>query len=183
MGPFEITAIHDGVRARGGWFRLVLSLALGLWAVSGRAQSAGTTDAPGQGTVRAAGTNGTAAAKTTLAAGSRVWTRTDGVKVTGVFVAWHGSVLALKDVGGRNVFWSWAQVSQADRSYLAREKAVFGPPSAPPPAPSRQQVVAQRMAQVAVRATLTPAPAEAALPGNAAEESAVRETTEQGSER
>ena len=114
---------------------------------------------------------------------ARCWTRADGVKLTGVFVGLHGSIVALKETGGRNVFWSWAQVSQADRSYLAREKAVFGPPSAPPPAPSRQQVVAQRMAQVAVRATLTPAPAEAALPGNAAEESAVRETTEQGSER
>ena len=149
----------------------VILLALGLAAVSGRAQSGGTNDAPGQGAkIEERGPKWA----------ERVWTRTDGVKLTGVFVARHGSVLALKEAGGRNVFWSWAQVSQADRDYLAREKAVFGPHTAPAPAPppSRQELVSQRMTQVAARAGSAPAPAEAAPPASAAESNAVGQTTE-----
>ncbi len=149
----------------------VILLALGLAAVSGRAQSGGTTNAPDQGAkIQERGPK----------RAERVWTRTDGVKLTGVFVARHGSVLALKEAGGRNVFWSWAQVSQADRDYLAREKAVFGPHTAPVPAPppSRQELVSQRMTQVAARAGSAPAPAEAAPPASAAESNAVGQTTE-----
>ena len=84
---------------------------------------------------------------------ARLWTRSDGVRITGVFVALHGTVLALKEVGGRNIFWSWAQVSAGDRAYLAREYAVLGPPSdrPHPAAPTRQQIVTDRMAKVALK--------------------------------
>jgi hypothetical protein len=104
----------------------------------------------------------------------RRWTSSDGVRVTGVFVALHGSVLALKEVGGRNVFWSWAQVSAGDRAYLAREYGVLGPPSArpQPAAPPRQQIVTDRIAKVAQRAEPAKAPPDdataqpAAAPAN-----------------
>ena len=86
----------------------------------------------------------------------RLWTRSDGVQVTGVFVAVHGSVLALKEIGGRNVFWSWAQVSAGDRAYLAREHAVVATSPAAPQAAgeTRQQAVAARMAKINGRAEL-----------------------------
>ena len=104
----------------------------------------------------------------------RLWTRSDGGRSTGVFVALQGTVLALKEVGGRNIFWSWAQVSAGDRAYLAREYAVLGPPSArrQPAAPTRQQIGADRMAKVAQRAESAKAQPDggttqtAAAPGN-----------------
>ena len=104
----------------------------------------------------------------------RLWTRSDGGRITGVFVALQGTVLALKEVGGRNIFWSWAQVSAGDRAYLAREYAVRGPPSArrQPAAPPRQQIVTDRMAKVAQRAESAKAQPDggttqtAAAPGN-----------------
>lgn len=86
----------------------------------------------------------------------RLWTRSDGVQVTGVFVAVHGSVLALKEISGRNVFWSWAQVSAGDRAYLAREHAVVAASLAAPQGAgdTRQQTVAARMAKINNRAEL-----------------------------
>ena len=97
---------------------------------------------------------GTAARASTNAPAPRRWTRADGVKLSGVFVARHGAVLAFKETGGRNVFWNWAQVSARDRAYLVRECAVVAPPAAVPrPAEeTRQQAVADRTAKIASRA-------------------------------
>ena len=116
--------------------------------------------------------------------GARCWTRADGVKLTGVFVRLNGDIVALKETGGRNVFWTFEQLSAGDRDYLAREKAVFGPRSALPQAaaPSRQQVVAQRVAQVAARGKLA-AGAAAETPAGSAAGSTEQETVERASER
>jgi len=115
---------------------------------------------------------------------ARCWTRADGVKLTGVFVRLNGDIVALKETGGRNVFWTFEQLSAGDRDYLAREKAVFGPRSALPQAaaPSRQQVVAQRVAQVAARGKLA-AGAAAETPAGSAAGSTGQETVERASER
>ena len=86
----------------------VILLALGLAAVSGRAQSGGTNDAPGQGAKL--DERGPKRAE-------RVWTRTDGVKLTGVFVARHGSVLALKEAGGKPLAEQRAAIRRAERHY------------------------------------------------------------------
>ena len=95
---------------------------------------------------------------------SRVWVRADGVRLPGVFVGRHGSVIALREDGGRNVFWTWAQVSPGDRDFLARQYGVFGPPGSlsSGAGPTRQQTVAARMARVAARAEPPKAPAEGA---------------------
>ena len=115
---------------------------------------------------------------------ARCWTRADGVKLTGVFVRLNGDIVALKETGGRNVFWTFEQLSAGDRDYLAREKAVFGPRSALPqaPAPSRQQVVAQRVALVAARGKMA-AGAAAETPAGSAAGSTGQETVERASER
>jgi hypothetical protein len=103
------------------------------------------------------------------AAKPRVWTRSDGVRVTGVFVALHGTVLALKEAGGRNVFWSWTQVSARDRDFLTRQCGVAAPPAAAPggAGETREQVVAARRAKVARQAARVETPPQGAAAAGA----------------
>lgn len=103
------------------------------------------------------------------AAKPRVWTRSDGVRVTGVFVALHGTVLALKEAGGRNVFWSWTQVSARDRDFLFRECGVAAPSATAPggAGETREQVVAARRAKVVRQAERAQTPPEGAAAAGA----------------
>jgi hypothetical protein len=103
------------------------------------------------------------------AATPRLWSRSDGVRVTGVFVALHGTVLALKEAGGRNVFWSWTQVSARDRDFLIRECGVAAPSATAPggAVETREQVVAARRAKVVRQAERAQTPPEGAAAAGA----------------